>query len=71
MLMTYRAILKGNQLEWHDSVPDFVSQKPLLVQVTILEEPNILTPSSQGKAMAAALSQLAALGGATSIEDAT
>jgi hypothetical protein len=59
MLATYKAILKGNHLEWSDSPP----QLPLLeegvpVQVTILPDSH-RAKESRGKQVAAILSQLA------------
>jgi hypothetical protein len=58
-MQTYRAILKGNQLEWTDSEPiDLSPEQP--VQVTILDDPPAQTDtSSQGRRMAHALERLA------------
>lgn len=61
MLNTYRAILRGQLLEWLSDKPvNLPLNRPVTVHVTILEE----TPSSkkqQGRRMAAALEKLAKL----------
>ena len=38
MLHTFKAILKGNELEWIDESPVRVNHQPVLVHVTFLEE---------------------------------
>lgn len=62
MLVTYKAILKNNRLEWRDTVPDqLLPDQAVAVHVTILDEP--VTPptdASRGQRMAAALEKLAA-----------
>lgn len=61
MLATYKAILRGNQLEWHEQAPKMNSQEPVAVYVTLLHEPTIAAEKSdQGMKMAAALASLAA-----------
>jgi hypothetical protein len=61
MLITYKAILKGNRLEWTENAPEHLSEKAVAVHVTILDEPvALLTSASQGQRMAAALEQLVA-----------
>jgi hypothetical protein len=56
MLNTYKAILRGNHLEWNEDTPDHLTQKDaVVVHVTILDEP--VVPSvvtQQGQRMAAA-----------------
>jgi hypothetical protein len=47
MLPTYNALLKNNQIEWIDEVPT-VSDRPVRVHVTFLEEPSTPVSSSQG-----------------------
>jgi hypothetical protein len=60
---TYKAILRGNHLEWNEDAPDQIAQEDaVVVYVTILGEP--VVPSAviqQGQRMAAALEQLAAV----------
>lgn len=61
MLATYKAILRGNQLEWHEQMPpQSAHQQPVTVYVTLLNEP-IIAPEKavQGAQMAAALTALA------------
>jgi len=65
---TYRAILKGNRLEWIESEPtDLEAEQP--VEVTILDTPNDLDATTQGQRMAKALEQLAASNAFADIKD--
>ena len=58
MLTTYKATLRGNQIEWGQDVPAEVAMgKTVAIQVTILEES--LSTKKQGQQMAAALTKLA------------
>lgn len=70
MLHTYNALLKNNQVEWIDEVPT-VSDQPLRVHITFLEEPSTPTISSQGKFMAEVLAKLAELDPFADIEPET
>lgn len=68
---TYRAVLHGNHLEWSDEEPEVQPDHGVEVVVTILdtlEPPDVA--KARGAAMAAALEQLAAAGGARSFGDA-
>ncbi len=57
MSESYRAILRGNQLEWTDVAPsDLAGEQP--VEVTIVEEP--VPIAERRRRMAAALEALAA-----------
>jgi hypothetical protein len=62
MLATYRAVLRGNRLEWQDTPESLEGLEEIPVYVTILDETE---PSSkknnQGRKMADALEALAAL----------
>lgn len=61
MLQTYKAILRGNRLEWSDTPPaDLTPEHPVAVHVTILEhaEQTIGRVHSGGQ-MAVILEQLA------------
>jgi hypothetical protein len=62
MLQTYKAILRGNRLEWSGEVPEQVkSEQPLEVHVTILQDTAASSEViAQGKKMAEALEKLAA-----------
>lgn len=65
--MTYKAILRGNRLEWRDERPEGLSpERELPVIVTILDEPD---SPGQGAMMADALRQLAEAGGVRGTED--
>ena len=65
--MTYKAILRGNRLEWRDERPEGLSpERELPVIVTILDEPE---SPGQGSRMAEALRRLADAGGIRGIED--
>src|SRR5438445_13140081 len=64
MSRTYRAILRGDRLQWAGDAPD--PSAPLPVDVIVLDT----TPNgSRGKEMADALAQIAARGGIASIPD--
>lgn len=65
-MQTYRAILKGNRLEWIDPGPvDLNAEQP--VEVTILDEPDEM--ASRRKRMAEALEKLAASDAFSEISD--
>jgi hypothetical protein len=71
MLNTYKAILRGNHLEWNEEAPDHLAQEDaVVVYVTILDE--AVVPSEvtqQGHRMAAALEQLAAVNALADVTD--
>ena len=57
---TYRALLRGDHLEWLEEAPEPQTDAPLHVHVTVVLEPE--SPSeahARGYAMAALLEQLA------------
>ena len=66
---TYRAILRGDRLEWHgEAPPELAGDCALPVDVTLLSaEP--MRAAHAGERMAAALEKLAASQAVTSIED--
>ena len=67
-MQSYRAILKGDRLEWTDSEPtDLNPEQP--VEVTILEEPEHPDTTTQGERMAKALERLAAADALSHIQD--
>jgi hypothetical protein len=68
IMQTYRAILKGNRLEWSDAEPtDLSPEQP--VQVTILDTPDSTDPVDRGQRMAKALERLAATNALAQISD--
>ena len=68
MSETYRAILRGDRLEWTDSEPtDLNREQP--VEVTILDIPDHPDATTQGQRMARALERLAATNAFSEIED--
>lgn len=69
---TYRAVLHGNHLEWRDKEPEELRPDcEVEVAVTILSTPESpAARTARGAAMATALAQLAAAGGARSFGDA-
>jgi hypothetical protein len=71
MLNTYKAILRGNHLEWNEDAPDHLRQEDaVMVYVTILDEPVVLSAViQQGQRMAAALEQLAAINALADLTD--
>ena len=63
---SYRALLKGNRLEWSDVVPsDLAAEQP--VEVTILDQPNQL--AIRRERMAKALEKLASINAFSGISD--
>lgn len=61
MLRTYKAILRGNRLEWDEAAPETGSaDQPIAVHVTILDSLDAsLAALTTGQQMAAVLEQLA------------
>jgi hypothetical protein len=70
MVRTYKALLRGNRLEWLEEAPEAQTDQPLSVQVTILEQGTAAEEVSRGQAMAALLEQLAARGTLSDMADA-
>ena len=71
MLQTYKAVLRGNQLEWRGEAPAAAEEeREVAVYVTILDEP-VSQPDAvmAGAQIAAILEQLVQLGGLQAIED--
>lgn len=66
MLRTYEGVLKGNRIDWRQDAPP--SDRPLHVQVTVLEEE--CGDVCRGDRMAGALAAIADIGGMTRIDDA-
>ncbi len=69
MRQTFRALLRGDQLEWTSRRPTVIpADQPVLVDVTVSEEPFTTKPQS-GQSMAAILEQLAQIGSFAEISD--
>ncbi len=69
---TYRAVLKGNRLEWREEIPpEIAGEREVPVDVTILRDErfSVSRAGNTGERMAAALEKLAASQAVTSIED--
>jgi hypothetical protein len=71
VLRTYKAILRGNRLEWNDTPPAaLASEHPIAVHVTILDEGEPAMMNGQpGLQMAALLEQLADIHALAKITD--
>jgi hypothetical protein len=70
MLNTYKAILRGNHLEWDGDAPDhLVPEDAVAVYVTIPEKLVVPSAAEQGQRMAAALEQLAAVNALPDLTD--
>jgi hypothetical protein len=69
MVHTYKALLRGNCLEWLEEAPKAQTDHPLSVQVTILEEGTAAEEASRGQVMADLLEQLAARGTLSDMAD--
>jgi hypothetical protein len=70
MLQTYKALLRGNRLEWSGDAPDHLEEEQTVeVYVTILKEATASSVGAQGKKMAEALEKLAAIDALSEIDD--
>ena len=58
-MRTYRAILRGDHLEWLEEAPEPQTDAPLHVHVTVLEQGSPSEAHARGHAMAALLEKLA------------
>lgn len=67
MLKTYKALLRGNRIEWIER-PD-VPARAIPVHVTLLEEMAADPAGERGQEMATALEALAETGGLSEIAD--
>ncbi len=59
MMRTYKALLRGDRLEWLGEAPEPQMDAPLRVHVTVLEPEPPAEGQARGHAMAALLEQLA------------
>ncbi|MBD2773794.1 hypothetical protein ICL16_17380 [Iningainema sp. BLCCT55] len=59
MLQTFKAILRGNCLEWTEETPDLGDQ-PIMVHITIVQDNLSEDTASRGQKMAEILEKLAA-----------
>ncbi len=69
---TYRAVLKGDRLEWRgESPPEIARERAVPVDVTVLRDERFSASraADTGEKMAAALEKLAASGAVAGIED--
>jgi hypothetical protein len=71
MSNTYKAVLKGDRLEWSDEAPELITAgQPVPVNVTILDESMLKSSrTARGQQMAAALERLAAANALVDIAD--
>jgi hypothetical protein len=69
MARTYRALLRGDRLEWLGEAPEAPTEPPLHVQVTIVEQGLGSEEPARGRAMAALLEKLANRGTLSEITD--
>jgi hypothetical protein len=66
VLPTYKAILRGDRLEWSGDAPsDLGADRPVPVHVTVLDEGSVTMIEGRGRRMALALERLAAVSGCT------
>ena len=67
MLRTYKAILRGDRIEWIDGPPAPV--RPTPVHITLLEDETAEPVEQRGREMARALEALAQAGGLSTISN--
>jgi len=67
MLRTYKAILRGDHVEWIEKPPERAD--PVQVHITLLEEETPKPLRERGRAMADALAELAKRGTFSAITD--
>ena len=68
-MRTYRALLRGDHLEWLEEAPAPQTDAPLRVHVTVLEQESPSEAHARGPAMAALLEKLAARSTFSAITD--
>ena len=59
MPRTYKAVLRGNHLEWVNNVPNYKEDQPINVEVSIVEKNALSENDSRGEKMAEILEKLA------------
>ena len=69
MVRTYKALLRGNSLEWIGEAPERSEDYPITVEVTVLEKSYPAEARSRGDEMAAILEKLAESGAVSEITD--
>jgi hypothetical protein len=69
MVRTYKALLRGNSLEWIGEAPEHSEDHPITVEVIVLEERCLSEARSRGHEMAAILEKLAESGAVSDITD--
>ena len=70
MFETYKAILRGNHLEWNGKAPEQAETgQPVEVQITIFHNMTASKLTAQGIEMAEALEKLAAINALSEITD--
>lgn len=70
MLPTYRAILRGDHLEWEDEVPEQTANGQRLDVFVTIVSGSLTDGESRGRRMARALENIAQKGGLATIDDA-
>lgn len=66
-MSTYKAILRGDHVQWLGDAPE--TNGGIAVQITVIEQPTPTDKAARGQAMAAALQKIADGGGVPSIPD--
>ena len=68
-MRTYRAVIQGNHIEWKDDAPACLGDRPVEVEVALVDGPTDAADPERGKKMAAVLEKIAARGRLAAIED--
>lgn len=69
MQSIYKAILRGDRIEWEDDVPEQIRNQAALTVFVTIPDQLVVADATRGSRMAEALERLAAGGGVASITD--
>lgn len=69
MQRRYRALLRGDRLEWLSEAPNCEGDHPVSVVVTILEDGSLAEETFRGPEMAAILEKIAETGAFAEVKD--
>ncbi len=71
MLETYKAVLRGDKIEWETDAPKILEKKKSIAVYVIVIDENKVSDLPDGKKMAEALDKVASESGVSAIENAS